>query len=116
PLTARVFHLQVRKNQAAALLSGSEKSAAVGPIHPAVEDKQRAIAGRRAAKIQLNEVLLRHTGVVVDEPTGINPIAATDGGQEIAAAVVGRALRVNAAADSEQAKLRIRRAFELVIG
>src|ERR1035438_10402518 len=106
----------MRQHQILLRLRGGHEGAAVGPIHPAVEDQDGAVRRRGIAEIQIEVVQLGDIQVIAAEAIRIGAVAMQQARQHVAALVVARAHGVNAPLHAEQAELGEGRRFELVVG
>ena len=53
PIAGGILHLEVREDQIAVRLRGGKEGAAIGPIHPAVENERGAIGAGGVAEIEI---------------------------------------------------------------
>ena len=117
PLPGGVLHLEVWHNQAALhFLRGGAECAAIGPIHPAVEQQEGAAVQRGLAEIQLQRVRRRHAQFGARKLIGVLLVARQQARQYVAPRLVARRLRIDAPLDAEQTELGIRRPLEFLVG
>ena len=71
-------------------MRGAEKRAAVGPIHPPIEDQRSVVVRRGPAEVQVQDVEIGDARVVALERVGIAPIACHERRTDVVSLAVAR--------------------------